>query len=149
MRPFAIFITICVFYGCKKNTGCTQFGYENYDSDAIVDDGSCIHVKDKFLGTFSVNSDCFSNSYQTVITETQDDYILAITNLGDTLPIVRANIYGNNITIEPQTIGVGVSIEGAGIYLEEASISLSYRIRDSRSGTELVTDCFQTCTKSE
>lgn len=149
MRPFAIFIAIGVLCGCKKNTGCTQFGHENYDPEAVVDDGSCIHIRDKFLGTFTVVSDCFSSTYEHSIASTQDDYILTITNLGDTLPIVRANVYGDNITIEPQAIGIGVTIEGGGIYVEEASISLSYRIRDSRSGTEVITDCFETCTKNE
>jgi hypothetical protein len=141
-------LTLLLFsYGCKKNAGCTQFGAENYDPDAIVDDDSCILVRDKFLGSFSVNSDCFADNYLRSITATQNEYIVVITNLSDTLGSVEARVYGDNITIEPQSIQASITIEGAGVYVEDNAISISYRIRDTRSGTETIHDCLEYCTK--
>lgn len=140
---------MALLYGCKENSGCTQFGSENFDPDAIVDDGSCIHIRDKFIGTFNVISDCFSEQQELIISEASDDYMVTITNLADTLPTVQANVYGNNITIDRQPVAIGVTVEGAGVYTEEAAISLSYRTRDSRSGSEIITDCIELCSKAE
>ncbi|MCB0755440.1 MAG: hypothetical protein H6602_13140 [Flavobacteriales bacterium] len=149
MRLFFALILVTALYSCKDNEGCTQFGSENYDPDAIVDDGSCVHIRDKFIGTFNVTSDCTSDQYEALITETPEDYVVTITNLADSLSSVQARVYADNITIDRQSIGIGVTIEGAGIYVEEAAISLSYRIRDTRSGTEVITDCLEWCSKIE
>jgi len=142
-----LFLIATAINGCKKHSGCTEFGSENFDPEAIVDDGSCIHIRDKFIGNFSVNSDCFSNNYNRNITETQDEYMVVISNLADTLGAVDARVYGDNITIELQTVQPSITVEGAGVYSEENAISLSYRIRDSRSGTEVITDCLEWCSK--
>lgn len=149
MRPVAIAFLLFLACGCKQESGCTKFGSENYDPEAAIDDGSCIHIKDKFLGLFEVTSDCFSEQEQLLITETSDDYILTISHLGDTLPPISANVYGDNITIDRQSVGIGVTVEGAGVYTDEAAVSLSYRIRDSRNGTVLITDCLDWCVKVE
>jgi hypothetical protein len=138
-----------VVYGCDKNSGCTQFGSENFDPDAITDDGSCIHIRDKFIGTFVVTSDCTSGQYEVLISEAQDDYTVAISNLADSLETLEARVYGDNITIDRQVIGTGVTIEGAGTYVEEATVSLSFRIRDTRSGSQVITDCLEWCSKIE
>jgi hypothetical protein len=46
-----------------------------------------------------------------------------------------------------QTVGNLITIEGAGVYIEDDAISISYRIRDSRSGTEVILDCLELCQK--
>ncbi len=132
---------------CKKHTGCTEFGSENFDPEAVIDDGSCIHIRDKFIGNFTVNSDCFADNYQRTIVEAIDDNTVVISNLADTLGSVNARVYGENITIELQTVQPSVKVEGAGVYTEDDTISISYRIRDSRSGTEIITDCLEWCSK--
>ena len=132
---------------CKKYSGCTEFGSENFDPKAVVDDGSCIHLRDKFIGNFSVNSDCFADNYRRTFAEAVDDYSVIISNLADTLGSVQAQVYGKNLTIELQTIQPSITVEGAGVYTEENAISLSYRIRDSRNGTEVITDCLEWCSK--
>lgn len=147
MRFLWIIIFLVAVSGCKKNAGCTDFGTENYDPEAIINDGSCILVRDKFLGNFQVSSDCFASDYNRTISITQNEFVVTISNLADTLGIVDARVYGNNITIEPQSVHTSIIIEGAGVYLEENKISLSYRIRDFRSGTEIIHDCFELCTK--
>ncbi|MBP9152064.1 MAG: hypothetical protein KBF73_07245 [Flavobacteriales bacterium] len=147
MRFLWTILLLVAISSCKKNAGCTDFGTENYDPEAIVNDGSCILIRDKFLGNFQVSSDCFSSDYSRTISITQDEYVVTISNLADTLGNVEAQVYGNNITIEPQSVHASIIIEGAGVYIEEKQISLSYKIRDSRSGTEVIHDCFELCTK--
>ena len=146
-HSFAFFLFAFLAYGCKKNSGCTEFGTDNYDPEAVIDDGSCIETRDKFIGDFRVNSDCFAADYTRTISVTSERYSVTISNLADTLGTVNAGVFGTDITIEPQSLGAGITIEGAGIYVEENQVSLSYRIRDSRSGTEVIHDCFEVCTK--
>lgn len=147
-RPFlAIFLCAILASACKKDSGCTQFGTDNYDPEAVIDDGSCIETRDKFLGDFQVSSDCFADNYMRVISVTSEQYTVTISNLADTLGTVNAQVFGTDITIEPQILGTGISVEGAGLFVNENQLSLSYRIRDSRSGTEVIHDCFEVCTK--
>ena len=144
---FVLLLSVLAFSGCKKKTGCAQFGAENYDPDAVINDDSCIEVRDKFLGTFAVSSDCIADDYIRTISSTSDNYIVVINNLADTLGSVEAWVSGLNITIEPQTVHGNITIEGAGVYVEENAISISYRVRDSRSGTEVIHDCMEWCSK--
>ena len=147
-RPYlVIFLCAILVSGCKKESGCTKFGTDNYDPEAVIDDGSCIEARDKFLGDFQVNSDCIADNYQRTISITPSRYVVTISNLADTLGTVDADVFGNDITIALQSLGTGISVEGAGLYIEDNQISLSYRIRDTRSGIEIIHDCFELCTK--
>lgn len=146
------FLLLCVILvgasSCKKENGCTRFGSDNYDPDAVIDDGSCIEARDKFVGDFTVTSDCFNDSYQRTIGETTDRYVVTISNLADTLDDVTADILGFDITIEPQVVANGIIVEGAGISLHPDTLRLTYRVRDSRSGIEVVYDCFEECIRN-
>lgn len=148
MRPIVLTILLgATLLGCRKE-GCTQFGAENYDVDATLDDGSCILVRDKFLGNFQVSSNCFADDYQRTIETTTDQYLVTISNMADTLGTVEAHVWGKDIVIDRQTVRTGVTVEGAGVYVEENdAISLTFRIRDTRSGTEIINDCAEWCTK--
>ncbi|MFC2176097.1 hypothetical protein ACFLR1_03920 [Bacteroidota bacterium] len=117
------------------------------DFQAVVNDGSCIEVRDKFLGKFSVSSDCFGKNYTREITSGEERFGVVISNLADTLGQVEAWVSGLNITIDSQTISSNIIIEGAGVYETEDVIALSYRIRDSRSGKEILYDCLERCVK--
>lgn len=148
LRPyFVIFLCAILAAGCKKDSGCTKFGTDNYNPEAVIDDGSCIETRDKFLGNFQINSDCFVDNYMRTISVTSERYAVTISNLADTLGTVNANVFGTDITIELQSLGTGITVEGAGLYIEENQLSISYRIRDTRSGTEVIHDCFEVCTK--
>ena len=133
--------------GCKKDSGCTEFGTDNYDPEAVIDDGSCIETRDKFIGDFLVSSDCFAADYARTISVTSERYSVTISNLADTLGTVNADVFGTDITIVLQAIVPGLTVEGAGLYTEENQVSISYRIRDTRSGTEVIHDCLEVCTK--
>lgn len=143
---FVSVLMVIAASGCKKNSGCTKFGTENYDPDAVFDDGSCILARDKFLGTFHVSSECQSD-YSCVISEAPGDFAIVIVGLADTLGDIDAKIYGQNITIEQQQVNTRVTIEGAGVYVEDNAISLSYRMRFTENGAETVYDCLETMTK--
>jgi len=133
--------------GCRKE-GCTQFGAENYDPDATVNDGSCILVRDKFLGSFEVNSNCFTDNYLRTIETTTDQHVVTISNMADTLGTVEAHVWGTDIVIDRQSVRTGVTVEGAGVYVaENDAISLTFRIRDTRTGIEVIHDCAEWCTK--
>ncbi len=47
----AILMTLAI--SCKKK-GCTNFHSENFNSNAVVDDGSCIYLREKVLGQFEI-----------------------------------------------------------------------------------------------
>lgn len=148
LRPYlAFFLCAILVSGCNKDSGCTKFGSDNYNPDAVIDDGSCIETRDKFLGNFQVSSNCIVDDYARQISATSKRYTVTISNLADTLGEANAEVFGTDITIEPQSLGTGITVEGAGLYVEDNIISLSYRIRDSRSGTEIIHDCFELCTK--
>ncbi len=145
---FIILISCLSIASCKKNSGCTEFGSENYDPDAAINDGSCIAVNEKFIGSFQVSSNCFVDDYSRQITATANKQIVIISNLADTLGSVEAQVAGSDITIEQQMISSLVTIEGAGTYvMENDAISLSFRVRDNRTGSEEITDCLEWCSK--
>lgn len=141
-------IGILLFFasGCKKQAGCTKFGSENYDPDAIIEDGSCILEREKFLGTFTVNSDC-QDPYNCTIAEADGDANVVIQGLADTLGEVIAHVYYENLTIEQQQVNTSVTIEGAGVYLGDDSVSVSFRMRRIQNGQETVYDCFEVFVK--
>ncbi len=137
--------------GCGKQRGCNVFGSENYDPEAIVDDGSCVEMRDKFLGQYVVTSDCISGAYIRTISETSDRFIVEISAIGDTLGRVKARVSGVNLVLEPerQTVRSSVTVEGAGVFDEENGIlDMSIRIRDSRTGTVVITNCLDRCVRN-
>lgn len=147
--PFAAVALLLV--GCGKQRGCNVFGTENYDPEAIVDDGSCIEMREKFLGQYVVTSDCINGAYIRTISETSDRFIVEISAIGDTLGKVKARVSGANLVLEPerQTVRSFVTVEGAGLFDEENGIlNMSVRIRDSRTGTLVITNCLDRCVKN-
>lgn len=146
---FAFAAIVMLSASCSGDRGCNVFGAENYDPDAVIDDGSCIEVREKFLGQYSVSSDCIAGSYLRSVTQTADRFIVQITNLGDTLGTVYARVSASNITIDLQNVRNGVLVDGAGVYVEESgALSISYRITDNRSIIPVVHDCLDWCVKN-
>lgn len=142
---------VLMLVSCGKERGCNRFGSDNYDPDAMVDDGSCIEVRDKFLGLYSVTSDCMGGAYLRTISETSERFVVEVTNIGDTLGKVTARVTGKDIVIEPKDFPVrnGVTVEGGGVYDEETGVlNMTVRIRDVRSGSVVITNCYDVCVKN-
>lgn len=133
--------------GCSKQQGCTDFSSPNYNPDALVDDGSCIPMNQKFLGTWDVQSDCSDVGYYRSITPHQDKFGVSVTNLGRNLGAVSARISEDNITIPSQSVSAFIVIEGAGVMLSNGFMRLSYRVRDSSSGQVVIYDCMDEMSK--
>ena len=103
-------------------SGCTDPNAENYDPNATEDDGSCIDQREKFEGTWSVDSDCgfafpLSNQSEIEIITTSLDRvtIVPLTLAGDE---VYAVIDGLSITFPAQTAGGGfipIDFTGSGM----------------------------------
>lgn len=147
--PLSLLFVACTVSSCGKDAGCNVFGAENYNPDAVIDDGSCIEVRDKFLGLYSVGSDCIEGSYLRSISETSDRFVVEVSNIEDTLGAVLARVSGENITIDQQVVRNSVTVEGAGVFVaDENALSLTIRIRDSRSGIEVIHDCVDYCVKN-
>ncbi len=134
---------------CGKQRGCNSFGADNYDPDALIDDGSCIETRDKFLGTYTVDSDCFSNGFLRTISQTSERFVVEISSINDTLGSVLATVANQDLFIGQQTVRNGVTVEGAGVYDSELNeLNLTIRIRDNRTGTTVIRNCMENCRKN-
>ena len=91
-------ISVIFLSGCS-DSGCTNIYSDNYDEDAIKDDGSCILAREKFLGTFEVNENCESglDNYELVIYESDlydnEVVIINLYNVGGTVYAIIEDEY--------------------------------------------------------
>ena len=147
MKFYPLFLFISLFlFSCSQKEGCTDFGAENYDPDAVMNDGSCIKVSDKFIGEYIVDSDCFDGFYRMTVERTNDDYKVRIKGLADTLQPIDAEIIAGDLVIRQLEISHHVFLEGAGTSIS-GGISMSYHIRDETSGQVVFQDCLQWCSE--
>jgi hypothetical protein len=47
-----LMLAMTIFSGCEEETGCTERNSDNYNPDAVREDGTCINSRDKFLGVY-------------------------------------------------------------------------------------------------
>jgi hypothetical protein len=147
MKIYPPFLFIALVLGsCSQKEGCTDFGAENYDTDAVLNDGSCVKVSDKFVGEYIVDSDCFDGFYRMKVEKTNDDYKVRIKGLADTLQPIDAEIIAGDLVIRQLEISHHVFLEGAGTSIG-GGISMSYHVRDETSGQVVFQDCLQWCSE--
>ncbi len=147
MKFIPYFICFATIFGsCSQKEGCTEFGAENYDPDAVMNDGSCVRIYDKFVGDYMVDSDCFDEFYGLKITRTNDEYIVSIEGLADTLPPIDAEIIAGDLVIRQLEIRHHVYLEGAGKAID-GGISMSYHVRDESGSQTTYQDCLQWCSE--
>ena len=108
---------------CKEEIGCTDRNSDNYNPDAVRDDGSCINSRDKFLGVYRTlhlcDLDTFNgefpvpNNFDTVqlvtivedeLREQEDD--VEIRMFGPDSVTVKALISRHQLRIPSQTLDV-------------------------------------------
>lgn len=104
--------------GCEEEIGCTDRNSDNYNPDAVRDNGSCINARDKFLGVYRTQHICQldtapdpdSAAFQLVtITEDllreQEDDVEILLFGPDSLK-VKALVSRNILTIPTQPLNV-------------------------------------------
>lgn len=143
--PLFLFLSVTLF-SCSQKEGCTEFGAENYDPDAIMNDGSCIQVYDKFVGDYMVDSDCYLGFYRMTVEKTNDDYKVKFVGLADTLYAIEAEIIANDFVIRQLEIRHHVYLEGAGTAVD-GGISMSYHVRDETGAEPVLKDCLLWCSE--
>lgn len=148
--------------GCKEEVGCTTRTSDNYNPDAVREDGSCINARDKFLGIYDILHirwdgngavrDSFPNyldpapRYMTIrvdnLREAEDDVI--IENFGEDSLDVRALINKNFLTIPQQNLNtrtVPMTFTGEGHIDNNGWLTILYTTRVWPNGNIVCKDC--------
>jgi len=155
-----LLLTALALSGCKEEIGCTERTADNYNPDAVRDDGSCINARDKFLGVYSLLHiqwnggvrDSFPNAadptprYMTItedhLREEMDD--IKILNFGKDSITIRALVSRNFITIPMQNIntrGIPMTYEGEGHIDDSGYLTILYQSRFFSTGQVDCDDC--------
>lgn len=131
---------------CEEEIGCTDRNSDNYNPDAVRDDGSCINARDKFLGVYRTlhlcELDTFNgefpvpNNFDTVqlvtivedeLREQKDD--VEIRMFGPDSVTVKALISRHQMRIPTQTLDVrdiDMSFIGEGHIDDEGYLTILY-----------------------
>ena len=121
----ALLASAVTLTGCREETGCTNRTSDNYNPDAVRDDGSCISARDKFLGVYRILHICWPDTllpeprYMTVaedqLREAEDD--IKFLNFGADSITVRALVDKHFIKIPTQNLsvrGIPMTFKGEG-----------------------------------
>ncbi len=142
--------------GCREETGCTNRTSDNYNPDAVRDDGSCINARDKFLGVYSVLHIHWPDTllplprYMTIaeddLREAEDD--VKLLNFGPDSIVVRALINKNFLTIPPQNLsvrGVAKTFKGEGHIDDDGYLTILYSVWLFNNGQLVAENCVAFC----
>ena len=142
--------------GCKEETGCTNRKSDNYNPDAVRDDGSCLNARNKFLGVYTTlhihwpdslpNMEFPQTRFMTIaeddLREAGDD--VKILNFGPDSLTVRALIDKNFLTIPPQNLsvrGIPKTFKGEGHIDNDGHLTILYSIWLMNNGQLIEDDC--------
>jgi hypothetical protein len=146
--------------GCKEEIGCTNRTSDNYNPDAVRDDGSCISARDKFLGVYSLLHIQWNNGvrdsfpdkadptlrYMTIaeddLREPKDD--IKFLNFGKDSLTVRALINKNFVTIPQQALNarnIPMMFNGEGHIDNSGYLTILYSTTIIATGQKDCEDC--------
>lgn len=151
----AALATASCLSSCKEEVGCTTRTSDNYNPDAVRDDGSCINARDKFLGIYSILHinwpDSFPNHlnpqvrYMTIaqddLREQEDD--IKILNFGSDSLTVRALVSRHTIRIPRQDLsvrGIPMTFRGEGHIDDNGYLTILYSTWLTSNGQPVITD---------
>lgn len=121
-------ITLSIIGACKKEEGCTDELSENFNPDAVIDDGSCIYARDKYLGTY--------NAVQACVYDGDTSYVMEITQGPNVDEIIFENFFNLNVNIVAKVVKnnfsfkdeqKGIVFEGDG-YIVNDKVSISFEV---------------------
>lgn len=141
--------------GCKEEVGCTTRTSDNYNPDAVRDDGSCINSRDKFLGIYSILHINWPDSFpdqlnqqtrfmtiaQDDLREQEDD--VKILNFGTDSLTVRALISRQRLTIPRQDLsvrGIPMTFHGEGHIDDDGYLTILYSTSLTSNGQLVIED---------
>jgi hypothetical protein len=134
-------LVVCLVFGlssCEEEVGCTDRRADNYNPDAVRDDGACINARDKFLGVYNVLQICWPDTLlpqPRFITVAEDNIRLEekddvkLLNFGSDSITVRALISKNELTIPRQDLsvrGIPMTFRGQGHIDDEGYLTIRY-----------------------
>lgn len=138
--PVLAIVVCCVFglSSCDEEVGCTERRADNYNPDAVRDDGTCINARDKFLGVYNVLQICWPDTMlpqprfvtvaeDNIRLEEKDD--IKLLNFGNDSIVVRALISKNDLTIPRQDLSVGgipMTFRGLGHIDDEGYLTIRF-----------------------
>ena len=146
-----------VISGCNEEVGCTNRRADNYNPDAVRDDGTCVNARDKFLGVYEALHICWPDTLKVVpnfMTIAEDDLRVdekddvKIINFGTNGITVRALISRQELVIPRQDLSVGgqpLTFRGEGHMDDTGYITILYSAW-LPSGQEVYRDCVIFCT---
>lgn len=141
--------------GCKEEVGCTTRTSDNYNPDAVRDDGSCINARDKFLGIYSILHinwpDSFpdqANQQTRFMTIAQDDLReqeddIKILNFGTDSLTVRALVSRQTLRIPRQDLsvrGIPMTFRGEGHIDDDGYLTIIYSTWLSSNAQAVIED---------
>lgn len=150
-----------VLTGCDEEVGCTNRRADNYNPDAVRDDGTCINARDKFLGIYSTLHICWPDSlpdtqqpaprYMTIAedqlrVEEMDD--VKLLDFGMNNVTVRALISKQILIIPRQDLsvqGIPMTFTGEGHLDDTGYLTIIYSMFDT-NGEPVLKDCVIFCT---
>ena len=147
---FLLFTCTILLSSCKKEEGCTDPASENYDPEAKDDDGTCIPITEKFLGTYTVLEECSTDTYtytMSITDSSSDGFTIVMANFGDFQQAVTATVDGKFLSIPDQTIinnSGNISIMSGLGEINGNSLTLTYSYSIDGGVVEV---CSKDCTK--
>lgn len=133
----SMLVGVLIMSGCREEVGCTTRTADNYNPDAVRDDGSCVNARDKFLGIYNLTHICWPDTMLPLpryMTISEDDLRVAeddikMLNFGEDSITVRALVNKHFITIPQQALsvrGIPMTFRGEGHIDENGYLTVLY-----------------------
>ena len=143
--PF-LALALITFSGCKEEIGCTDRNSDNYNPDAVRDDGSCVNSRDKFLGVYRTIHLCDLDTFNgeigpilnfdtlqlvTVVEDELREQVddIEIRDFGPDSLTVKALVSRHELRIPTQTLdvrGIDMSFIGEGHIDNQGYLTILY-----------------------
>lgn len=135
-NAFVLLLSIgaLIFHGCTPNYGCTETTADNYDINAVEDDGTCIPARDKLIGNYiyygfwtdvitGMDTVATGNMQITEANTSNIDFNLNV----DGQRFFQGSVSQNAITFETHVMGTS-TYNGTGSWLEGDSVDAFFNM---------------------